>query len=191
MCICDIKDKIKFNSPVILGFTGTAMEVFILGIVTNNLTTRTIFTLRKTSYFDLMQYIRMFTYVLGHGSWQHIVGNFTIILAIGPMIEERYGSKHLLIMIIITAFVTALLNIIFFRNTQILGASGIAFMFILLGSFTNVEKGKIPATFIIIILFFIIPEIVQGIMGYDNVSQFGHIIGGVCGGIFGCLNNRK
>lgn len=191
MRIAEIKDKIKFNSPVVLGFTGLAILVFFLGVLTNNLTTYRIFTLKKTSYFDLMQYVRMFTYVLGHGSWQHLLGNFTIILAVGPMIEERYGSKQLLIMIVATAFITALLNIIFFKHTQVLGASGIAFMFVILGSFTNVEKGKIPVTFIIIIIIFIIPEIIQGLMGYDNISQFGHILGGVCGSVFGYFNNRK
>ena len=45
-------------------------------------------------------------------------------------------------MILITAFITGLLNIIFSRK-RILGASGIAFMLILLSSLVNIESGKI------------------------------------------------
>ena len=41
------------------------------------------------------------------------VNNFLYILLIGPMIEEKYGSKNLTIMILVTAIITGIINMIF------------------------------------------------------------------------------
>jgi len=103
--------------------------------------------------------------------------------------EEKYGSKFTLFMILITALITGLLNVIFF-NTGLLGASGIVFMLILLVSFTNTDGGQIPLTFILVALLFVGKEVLQ-IMDSDQVSQFAHIIGGVCGSAFGFLGKKK
>jgi len=92
-------------------------------------------------------------------------------------------------MIIITALVTGLLNISFF-DTGLLGASGIVFMLILLVSFTNVKGGQIPLTFILVAILFVGKEVMHSLSA-DQVSQFAHIIGGVCGSIFGFLGKKK
>ena len=49
-------------------------------------------------------------------------------------------------MILVTALITGILNIIFF-DTGLIGASGIVFIFLLLVCFTNVNSGEIPITF--------------------------------------------
>lgn len=125
----------------------------------------------------------LFSHVIGHGSMDHLLGNMTFILLLGPIVEEKYGSKFTLFMIVITAFITGLLNISFF-DTGLLGASGIVFMLILLVSFTNVKGGQIPLTFILVALLFIGKEVLLSLQA-DHVSQFAHIIGGVCGSAFG------
>jgi rhomboid protease GluP len=84
---------------------------------------------------------------------------------------------------LITAFVTGMLNVLLF-NTGLIGASGIVFMLILLVSFTNVSRGEIPVSFIFIAFLFIGKEILQSFSD-DQISQFAHIIGGVCGSFFG------
>ncbi|GAA0789701.1 rhomboid family intramembrane serine protease [Hathewaya limosa] len=186
-----IKNKFQYNSPVILTFTLISLGAYFLGWLSHGNITKFLFSVYRTSVLDPLQYIRIFTHVFGHVNWQHFVGNFTIILLIGPMVEEKYGSKIIIEMILITAGVTGILNVLFFPQIMLLGASGIAFMFILLGSFVNVEKGKIPLTFIIILFVFLGKEIVQGILSKDNISQFAHIIGGGCGSIFGYLYNKR
>ena len=113
------------------------------------------------------------------------MNNFLYILLIGPMIEEKYGSKNLIIMILITAVTTGIINMIFSKNKMILGASGIVFMMIVLSSFVNIEAGKIPITLILICLFYIVNEIISGIFKKDNVSHLGHLIGAVLGFVFG------
>ena len=59
-------------------------------------------------------------------------------------------------------------------------------MLILLSSFTNLKRGRIPLTLILVALIFLSGEIIDGITKpNDNISQMGHIIGGLCGTVFG------
>ena len=58
-------------------------------------------------------------------------------------------------------------------------------MFILLSSFVNISQGKIPITLILIFLFYIVSEIRDGLFKKDNISHMGHLIGAICGCIFG------
>ncbi|HJW29514.1 MAG TPA: rhomboid family intramembrane serine protease, partial [Saprospiraceae bacterium] len=69
-------------------------------------------------------------------------------------------------------------------------ASGIVFMLILLVSFTNSKSGEIPVTFILVALLFIGKEVLASLQN-DQISQFAHIIGGMCGSIFGFINRPK
>ena len=135
------------------------------------------------SIFNLMSHI------LGHSSMEHLLGNMTFILLLGPIVEEKYGSKLTLFMILVTGLITGLLNVSFFQ-TGLLGASGIVFMLILLVSFTNVKGGQIPLTFILVAILFIGKEVMQSLQS-DQVSQFAHIIGGLCGSIFGFIARPK
>ncbi|MEM6805179.1 MAG: rhomboid family intramembrane serine protease, partial [Bacteroidota bacterium] len=128
--------KLEYNSPVIL--TYALICTAILGIESYTpVDIMSYFTIYPV--FDLgdpFWYLRLFSHVIGHGDWGHLVGNFTLILLIGPILEEKYGSYDLLFMILVTAFVTGLLQIAFFEQA-LLGASGVAFMLILLSSYTN------------------------------------------------------
>ena len=49
--------------------------------------------------------------------------NITLILVVGPMLEEKYGSKDIIFVIIATALVTGLVHFMFFPRVQLLGAS--------------------------------------------------------------------
>jgi len=131
----------------------------------------------------------MISHVIGHASVEHLLGNMTFILLLGPIVEEKYGGGKTALMILITAIITAIINMMFF-STGLLGASGIVFMLILLVSFTNMKDGKIPLTFILVALLFVGKEVIH-IMQEDNVSQAAHIIGGICGSAFGFMFGRK
>jgi membrane associated rhomboid family serine protease len=134
-------------------------------------------------------WISLLTHVMGHGSWSHLINNFTLILVIGPMLEEIYGSTELLIMMVITALVTGILNALLFR-TSLMGASGVVFMMILLSSFTNFSRGEIPLTFILVMILYMGVQLISSLSS-DNISQFAHIIGGLCGSFFGFLRPEK
>ena len=176
--------RINYNSPVILSFALLSLGALGLGMLTNQVSTMLLFSVYPGSLSDVLFYFRLIGHVFGHASWEHYVNNFLLILIIGPMLEEKYGSKKMLIMILITAFVTGVASIVV-SNNALLGASGIVFMLILLSSFANFEKGKIPLTLILVVIIYDGREVMNGIMVKDNISQFAHIIGGICGGAFG------
>ena len=91
-------------------------------------------------------------------------------------------------MCLVTALITGILNNLLF-STGLLGASGLAFMFIVLSSFANAKAGTIPLTFILVALIYVGNEFFQAFQE-NNISEFAHILGGVCGSIFGYYRNR-
>lgn len=184
------KLRIHFNSPVILTYTLLSLALVVISLLTGNWVLKS-FGLFYSSWADPRMYLRMLSHILVHADFEHFVGNFMFILAIGPMVEEKYGSKRLLQMILLTALITAAINLIFFRNILLVGASGVVFMLILLASFVNIQEKRIPLTVILVAVLFIGNEIVNGIIANDNISQLSHIIGGLCGGVFGYVLSRK
>ena len=58
-------------------------------------------------------------------------------------------------------------------------------MLIILSSMVNLEAGKIPITLVLIFFFYITNEIIEGLFKKDNVSHMAHLIGAICGVIFG------
>lgn len=176
--------KIDYNAPVVLSFAFVSLLALILGFVTGGWTTRTFFCVYRCPLTDIFGYLRLFGHVLGHSGVSHYVNNMMMLLLIGPMLEEKYGSKLLLEMILITAVITGILNNLLFP-TGLLGASGIVFMMIVLSSITSVKDGKIPLTLIVVVILYLGDQIIAGVISRDNISQLTHIIGGVCGGVFG------
>ncbi|MBR5405941.1 MAG: rhomboid family intramembrane serine protease [Oscillospiraceae bacterium] len=178
--------KFQYNAPVILTYTLVCAAALLLNMLTNGWANKYLFSAYRTSFLSPMQYPRLITHIIGHGSYEHFLGNFMIILLVGPMLEEKYGSKPMLKMILFTGFVTGLIQVIFFPSIRLLGASGIAFMLILLSSFANFRKGRIPLTLILVALIYLSGEIIAALSPQkDNVSQMAHIIGGLCGTAFG------
>lgn len=176
--------KIKYNSPVILTYALVSIGVlFINNLLYPSLIKQFFAVYPGTRFSDPVQDFRLVSHVIGHANWSHLLGNFSLILLIGPLLEEKYGSLKLFEMVFITALVTGLLNTFLFP-TGLLGASGIAFMLILLGSFSNIKTGEIPLTFIIVAALFMGSEIISS-LGKDNISQFAHLIGGGIGAVYG------
>lgn len=179
-----ILKKIKYNSPVVLSFVIASLIALGLNYITGGYANQWFFSAYKSSMLNPLTYVRMLGHVIGHADLEHYVNNMVYILLLGPLMEEKYGSKNLLEMIGITAVITAVINMAFF-DTALLGASGIAFMLIILSSITGIREGEIPLTLIIVVVFFLGKEVVNGLFVQDNISQLTHIVGGVCGGVFG------
>ncbi|MCK5200845.1 MAG: rhomboid family intramembrane serine protease [Spirochaetales bacterium] len=183
--------KIRYNAPVVLNYSLIAALVLFLNPILGGELIPSWFAVPGRGYFDtssIISYVRLFSHIAGHISWGHLLGNFAIILLVGPILEEKYGSFSLLLMILITALVTGILNSLLFQVT-LLGASGVAFMMILLAPFTNTKKGEIPLTFILIIALYIVKEVFQSFQS-NYIAEFAHIAGGFCGSIFGFIKQR-
>lgn len=191
MEIIEIKDMInyfQYNAYVTLTMFFLSLFVLLLDKITKGKAGRYVFSTQRASLLNPLTYIRFFTHILGHADWNHLSGNYLKILLLGPLIEEKYGSINLLIMILITAFATALVNFII-CDARMRGSSGIAFMLIVLSAFVNVTERKIPITLVLIILFYIVDEI-KALGKKDNIGHDAHLVGGICGAIFGfmCIN---
>ncbi len=185
------KFKITFNSPVVLGFIFTSLAVLILGFATGGITNQLLFMTYHSSLLSPMTYVRFFTHVLGHGGWEHYIGNAAYILLLGPMLEEKYGSKRILQVILITAFVTGVVNYVLFWNVALCGASGVVFAFILLTSFTSFKNGEIPLTFILVAIVFLGQQVYEGVFLQDNISNLSHVVGGIIGSFVGYKLNKR
>lgn len=176
--------KPSYNSPVILTFALAACAVMIANNLSRGRITPAFFAVYPGFDFtNPLCYFRLVSHALGHKNWSHLVANFSVILLVGPALEEKYGSMRLVKMMLVTALATGVLNAIFF-STGLLGASGLAFMMILLGSFTNRRDGELPLTFVLVVILFLAKEVVQA-FSQDDISQFAHIMGGIFGSLFG------
>ena len=188
--------KITYNSPVILTFSIISALVLFTSIYIVDLTPYLSLP-GRFNWASPLNYLNLITYTMvhatslipGQSNFGHFIGNFTIILLIGPVLEEKYGAKNLIKMMLVTAVVTGLLNALI-SNSGIIGSSGLALMMIILSSFTNYRKGDLPLTFIIICIFFLGNEVI-GSFQDDNISQFAHIAGGIIGSVFGFTYNKN
>ena len=185
-----MKIKISVNAPVTLGFVGICFFIMLLDMVADDFVSK-VFITYHSSLTNPLTYLQLFIHVLGHVDWSHFFSNMIYMLLLGPMLEEKYGWKQILLMMVITAFITGLINYIFFWNVVLCGASGICFAFIVLSSFTGVKDHEIPLTFLIVATIFIGQQIYEGLVFEDNISNITHIVGGIIGGIAGYLLNKQ
>ena len=186
------KIKITFNAPVTLAMVLLCVIAPLLGIITSGKSTQLLFMTYHSSLKNPMTYVRFLTHIFGHADWRHFIGNASYLLLLGPMLEEKYGTKAILEVIGITAIFTSVLNYILFWNIGLCGASGVVFAFIVLASFTGFNEGEIPLTFILVVIIFIGQQVYEGIMIQDNISNMAHIVGGIVGaGVGYGLNKRK
>lgn len=183
--------KIKYNSPVVLTFVLTCLGATILGVISGGALTQLLFATYRASAANPLTYLRLVTHVVGHAGLDHFFGNATLLLLLGPMLEEKYGRSTLICAILATALVTGLVNTIFFPHVALCGASGVVFAFILLASFTEFKEGDIPLTFILIAVIYLGQQLISGLFVPDNISNMAHIVGGIVGALFGYFINKK
>lgn len=185
--------KLSYNSPIVLNFSFACALVSIINFVTrtdgfNGLLDA--WCSLGGSFYPLAinQYFNLFLYPLNHADFNHLIGNLSLILLLGPILEEKYGIRLFHVMLL-TTITTAVLNIVLF-SSGIIGASGIVFSFIILSSITNRKEKSIPLTFVIIFLLYVGKEVFASFEN-DQVSQFGHIMGGIVGAVYGLSSKSK
>jgi len=179
-----MKLRVRYNSPVVLTFAIVCALTLGLNYLTSGASNALLFITRRGSLADPLTYVRLFTHVLGHASLDHYVGNMMLFLLLGPMLEEKYGSRALALTIAATALVTGLVNALV-GTAGLLGCSGVVFAFIILASMTSFRAGEIPLTLILVAVLYLGREIHDGLAAQDQVSQLSHVVGGLSGGACG------
>ena len=182
--------SIQYNAPVTLTLALISLGVLLLGYVTDGASTLRLFCVYRSPLTDPLTYPRFFTHILGHSGISHYAGNMTLLLVLGPGLEERYGSRTILWTVLATAFISGLLQWLLFPGTALMGASGIVFMMVLMASLGGSRGDGIPLTLILVFLIYVGREIYDGVTVSDNISHLTHIIGGCCGAVMG-LGLRK
>lgn len=178
-----------FNAPAVLCFALLSLGALGLSILTGGAARTMVFSVYSSSFFSPMTYVRLLCHVLGHSSFSHYVGNMALILALGPIVEERYGSLRLLLMFAVTAIVSGLFHM-FLGSGVLCGASGIVYMLIFLASTSGSKAGEIPLTLVAVAALYLTQEILGGLFSADSISHLSHIVGGVCGAAMGLFLHR-
>lgn len=184
------KLAVVINSPVVLGFAALCAIALVLNMLTGGAVNTWLFSVYRSSLANPLTYVRFFGHVCGHAGVSHLINNMMFILVLGPMLEEKYGSKAIVRVILITAAVTGIVHFICFPGTALLGASGVVFAFILWASMTGFKNREIPLTFILVAVLYLGEQLYEGLFVADNVSQLTHILGGCVGAVVG-FNSRK
>jgi len=180
----------SYNAPITVTFALISIATLILSMLLPGQTVNQVMSAPTgLNWGSLMFYPNLVTHIFAHANWAHFSGNFSFLLLLGPLLEEKYGAGKLLFLILTTALITSILNAILF-STGLIGASGIVFLYIVLGSFAGKNDGRIPLTFVLIFGMYMTKEIVGAIQS-DNISQFAHLMGGACGSVFGFLLKKK
>ena len=181
---------ITFNAPATLAFIAMCVAAQLINGATGGAANRMVFSVYRAPLLNPLTWVRCVCHVFGHADWNHLIGNVMYLLLLGPMLEEKYGTSNLTFVMLATAVVTGIVNMVFFPHVALLGASGIVFAFILLSSITSTDSGTIPVTFILVAMLYLGQQVYEGIFLNDNVSQLGHIIGGAVGSALGFTMNR-
>lgn len=183
--------KLHYNSPVMLTFALVSLAVLLANFLSDGYVNMKLFSVYRSPLTSILTYPRFFLHVLGHANFQHYIGNMLLLLVIGPPMEEKYGSRNVILLFLVTSFICGFVQWIFFPGSALLGASGLVFMLIVLSSMSGMKRDSIPVTLIFVLIFYIGKEIIDGLFTMDNISQLTHIIGGASGAVAGLFVFRK
>lgn len=135
----------------------------------------------------------LFLFVFGNSGWEMFFSNLVIILLLGQILEERYGSVMLALMMFISTLVTGVLTACI-STVPMSGAGCIVLMMTVLVSLTELTKKRIPLSCLLVFVLFLAFEFYRSAAGTGGAAGLQKIvgvlveaIGGICGSIFGFL----
>ena len=88
------KFRVSFNSPVVLTFSIICLVALLLDFLTKGWANKTLFSVYRSSFLNPFTYFRLIGHVFGHADWEHFLGNITLILVVGPLLEEKRSEEH-------------------------------------------------------------------------------------------------
>lgn len=187
---------VVMDAPLVLGFCGVC---FVIQWISTNIYPGlnskyfSMLPLASSSMLSPLFYLRLFSHCLGHASWTHLSGNLSIITIVGPTCEMAFGTWPLMVFMLLTAFSTGFVHYATILaglqiDRAVMGASGLLFMLLVLAPSRDHPEGKIRASFIFLMFFWVWKEFV-GIVGAanDGISHEAHAVGAVVGGLVGLL----
>lgn len=136
-------------------------------------------------------WLRLLTWPFVHANTAHLLGNLMFFLLLAPNLERKQGPLEFLFCLGLTSVIIGVGHLLFgSATTSLIGASGWVFMLILLSTFTTGEAGTLTVPTILVAVLYGWQEI-SAAFTPNQVSQFAHLLGGVCGLVFGLLGSGQ
>lgn len=189
--------SVSYDAPVTLTFSLISLLVFIIfqvilksknGIITIGAPTMS----GGESPFvfaNPLCYFRMIIHVFSAETFAVLISNLMILLLLGPVLEEYYGSVIVGIMMIVSALLSGVLNACFCKHSAT-GSESIVFMLILLNGFISVNKKKIPLASVFVLILFIVGQCKNGVSD-GLIIMITNIAGGLCGSLLAFMASPK
>lgn len=174
--------RLKYNAPVVLTTTAVCTALWLADAASGGAVVQATALLPE---WNSRLFFTAFTYALAHANAAHLFGNLGLMLLVAPAVEERLGTWRYLGATAAVVVITALLHLWLFSDALI-GLSGVVCMNIVLASFTNVRRGEVPLTFVLVAIFYFGGEVLRA-FDDDHISQFAHLLGGAIGAVFALL----
>lgn len=193
--------KLTYDFPVTVTFVIAASIVFLLDVFAfKGKLCSTVFLCHGSkmsavpfNFKSPSDFAGLFLFVFGNSGWEMFFSNLVMILLLGQILEERYGSVMLALMMFITVLVTGVLTACI-STVPVAGAGCVVFMMAVLVSLTELTKKRIPVSCLLVFVLFLSFEIyrnAKGSTGGNGLQQIVgvliEVIGGICGSIFGFL----
>lgn len=200
------KLKVTFDSPVVIICALLTVLLYMLDKwALKNFLSQNLLTCLGTSNgnrFDplsLTTYLRMLLHCFGASEWNSLLINTSFFLLLGPMLEERYGSPILVLMIAASVLVSGVFAS--FSPVPMTGSYCIVFMMIFLCAVYMLSKKQVQISWILIFLIYLVWTMVNGFVNgrpseeknpfvaffIGNIPTFIDLLAGVCGSLFGFL----
>lgn len=191
------KINILFDSPVTTTFSVLAVLLFIIDsfIVKGKLSALflTAPTVAEGAFAfnaaDPLSYLRIIFHVFGSNNCSLLISNLIIISLLGPILEEKYGSVIIGIMMLLSSLLSGVLAGCFCK-TGISGADSIVFMMVLLNSYLSVSKKKIPLSSVIVLVLFIWGQFYAD-KSNGLIGLLVNVAGGLCGSLLAFFASPK
>lgn len=182
--------RLTYNAPVVLSFALAAGAVLLVGLYVNPQFVQEYFVSGGGNWSEPMTWVRFFTYSLGSSSILNFLGNITLFLLIGPVLEEQYGSKWMTAIILISAVTVAVAND-YFGGNALMGTGGIDYCFIMILAMSCIRPREIPVSFLLVAAAYIGQSVYIASQTAASASQVPIFTGLACGFLFGIILNRS
>lgn len=175
-----VRSAMTATAPVVTVILGINIVVYILQQVIVGFTGR---FLMDPSLIQAGEYWRLITPVALHAGIFHIAMNSYVLYALGPNVEQAFGSVRFAIMYLAAGFLGNAVSFAFPPDVGSLGASGAVFGMagVLLVYLYRRRRSAFVAAYLRSIMFFIGANLVFGFLfpGIDNFAHLGGLLGGI------------
>ncbi|MCR4736377.1 MAG: rhomboid family intramembrane serine protease [Treponema sp.] len=189
------KIKISYDSPVALSFAIVTILLYVLNFLLLKDKIDSFFyapTSAAGSFaFDFkspFSYLRLIIYQFGYFDLSFLFADLIIILLLGQILEERYGSVIMGLMMFFSSLFSGVLNACFCKD-NLCGAASIVIMMVFLNTLTSISKKNVSFLSILAIGLVICREFFAKESGIISVVVC--IAGGLCGSLFAFLASPK